>query len=255
MNLPRHRPSVWYFLSYVYATSLVMIEPLKMNGTAILVFANSSKEELKHKTIANGEILFNGLTKHTITTVSKTGLPYFHFTENEQEGSGFGERFVNAIAAIFEKGFERVITIGNDTPQLKVSDILRADRVLGQNKFVLGPSTDGGFYLMGLNKSHLNSKLLLALPWQTSRLAKSITDLFESKKIRVEFLRRLFDLDKPSDLRKVLLVYNSIPPHIFQLILEQLALFFTRFWHYIISSYFFIKSEYFNKGSPHLTSI
>jgi len=42
-----------------------MIEPLKMNGTAILVFANSSKEELKHKTIAMGKFCLTGLTKHT----------------------------------------------------------------------------------------------------------------------------------------------------------------------------------------------
>jgi len=232
-----------------------MFEPLKMNVTAILVFANSSKEELKHKAMGNGEILFDVLTKHTISIVSKTGLPYFHFTEKEQQGSNFGERFLNAITSVFDKGFERVITIGNDTPQLKTSDILDADRVLGLNKTVLGLSTDGGFYLMGLDKRNLNQELFLTLPWQTSQVASKIKSLFEVKRIQVQFLRRLSDLDNPSDLRKVLLGYKTIPDQIFQIILSLIALSITRFNYYRIYAYSVTLREYFNKGSPQSVSL
>ena len=57
--------------------------------TAIIIFANSSKEELKHKAIVNGQKLFDTLTGITVQTVKKTKLPYFHFTEKEQLGNSF----------------------------------------------------------------------------------------------------------------------------------------------------------------------
>ncbi len=124
--------------------------------TAILVFARSSKEETVHKSIYNGAQLFDSLTDYTLEIASKTHLPYFHFSEEQQIGDTFGERFINAIQAVFEKGYEQVITIGNDTPQLKVSHIIEAEKQLSSNKSVLGPSADSGFYLMGLHKSQFD---------------------------------------------------------------------------------------------------
>lgn len=115
-----------------------MLTPSKHNGTAILLFANSPEEDLNNKCIPNGNVLFSGLTKHTLSVIGQTEIPYFHFTEAEQVGNSFGERFVNAIQYIFNKGFDRVITIGNDTPQLRPADILKADRELGPNNCILG---------------------------------------------------------------------------------------------------------------------
>jgi hypothetical protein len=63
------------------------------NKTAILVFANSAREESKHKTIPGGEALFHGLTEHTLTIVKKTKLTYFHCTEQQQFGNSFYVRF------------------------------------------------------------------------------------------------------------------------------------------------------------------
>ena len=136
----------------------LMLEHYKIDRTAILIFANSSKEEMKYKAIPKGNILFDVLTEHTLNTARKTGLPYFLMSEKEQIGSSFGERFVNAISSIFELDFDMVITIGNDTPQLKSSDIVRASKLLGAKKSVLGPSRDGGFYLMGIHKSQFDAK-------------------------------------------------------------------------------------------------
>ena len=47
--------------------------------TAILVFAHSSQEELKHKKITNGTSLFDALTQQALKTVQRAGIPYFHF--------------------------------------------------------------------------------------------------------------------------------------------------------------------------------
>ena len=104
--------------------------------TAILVFANSSQEEISHKAIPKSGLLFDMLTQRTLKTVKKTKLPYFHLTEEHQVGDSFGERFTNAIQMVFTKGFEQIITIGNDTPQLRVSHILDASGHLENGKEV-----------------------------------------------------------------------------------------------------------------------
>ncbi|RTE54851.1 DUF2064 domain-containing protein [Arenibacter aquaticus] len=227
-----------------------MLKPSKHNGTAILLFANSPQEELNNKSIPNGNVLFSGLTKHTLSVVRQTEIPYFHLTEAEQEGNNFGERFVNAIHHIFNKGFDRVITVGNDTPQLRPADILKADRELDRNNCILGPSKDGGFYLLGLHKRHFNAPRFLALPWQTSSLLRSITALFQGLNIRVVKQRVLLDLDNMVDLnsimasctiwsyklRKLLLSFLTTV----QATLSLAVVFFNRYFqHY-----------YFNKGSP-----
>ena len=63
------------------------------------------------------------LNRHTIRQIEHSGLDYFHFTEKEQEGGDFGERFIHAIQSVFNKGYEYIITLGNDTPQLRTKHI------------------------------------------------------------------------------------------------------------------------------------
>ena len=227
-----------------------MFKPSKHNGIAILLFANSPDEELNNKSIPNGDVLFSGLTEHTLSVVRQTEIPYFHFTEAEQEGNSFGERFVNAIQHIFNKGFDRVITVGNDTPQLRPADILKADRELGRNNCILGPSKDGGFYLMGLHKSHFNADQFLALPWQTSRLLRNISALFQGLNIRVVKQRVLLDLDDLMDLNSIMAGFTIWSYKLRKLLLSFLttvqatstlaAVFFHRYF----------QNYYFNKGSP-----
>lgn len=108
---------------YVSLTTRKKIELNSLGTTAILVFANSAKEDLANKGISKGEQLFNILTTATLRKAKNTGLPVFHFSDENQIGNSFGERFTNAIASVFEKGFTSVITIGNDTPHLKTQQL------------------------------------------------------------------------------------------------------------------------------------
>lgn len=231
-----------------------MLTPSKHNGTAILLFANSPEEDLNNKCIPNGNVLFSGLTKHTLSVIRQTEIPYFHFTEAEQEGNSFGERFVNAIQYIFNKGFDRVITIGNDTPQLRPADILKADRELGPNNCILGPSKDGGFYLLGLHKSHFNSDQFLALPWQTSRLLRNISRLFQGLNIRVVKQRVLLDLDNLGDLNTIMAGCRIWSYKLWKLLLSFLPTVQANssLTPVFINHYF--GNYHYNKGSPFNTT-
>jgi len=62
-----------------------------------------------------------------------------------------------------------VITIGNDTPILKSHHIVEASRQLESKNVVLGPSLDGGFYLLGIHKTHFNREQFIDLPWQNEQ--------------------------------------------------------------------------------------
>lgn len=219
-------------------------------NTAILVFANSSQEEAKHKGIPKSQDLFDTLTAQTLKTVAKSQLPFFHFSENQQRGETFGERFTNAVDAVFQKGYRHVITIGNDAPQLKVSHIWEAEKQLQSKKFVLGPSTDGGFYLMGLHKSHFDAAEFKKLAWQTSSLCKQLFQKITKTNISVVRLEYLFDIDTVEDIKSLINYTYQVSEKIRFALLQVLNA--PKLQIRESSSYYnFLHSNvYRNKGSP-----
>ncbi|AXT62543.1 DUF2064 domain-containing protein [Aquimarina sp. AD10] len=186
--------------------------------TAILVFANSIQEELKNKAIIGGKALFSELNQKTILTAQRTGLPFFVYTEKEQRGHTFGERFVNAIQDVYDRGYENVITIGNDTPHLTKQHLIESVKQLENNKFVLGPSKDGGFYLMGLHKSQFNIDVFLKLPWQSRTLSKCISRLIKTAKIELVTLEILIDIDTISDIESISRFFRTLSVHLKKII-------------------------------------
>lgn len=223
---------------------------MKHNNTAILIFANTALEDASRKAIGNSEKLFHELNNHTIRTVQSTKLPYFHFTEDQQTGRTFGERFTNAIKDIFAQGFDNVITIGNDTPHLKTSQLVETAHKLQNEKFVLGPSKDGGFYLMGLHKSQFNEQLFVKLPWQSRTLAKKITRLLSKSKVKIVTLEVLQDIDSALDIPKILNTFKKIARNLIKLliVLNRTISVFTINHNRLVT--LFWSQKQFNKGSP-----
>jgi rSAM/selenodomain-associated transferase 1 len=67
------------------------------------------------------------------------------------QGEGdLGERMRLAFSGCFETGVERVVIIGTDCPSLGAEDVEEAVDLLEENTLVLGPATDGGYYLIGI---------------------------------------------------------------------------------------------------------
>ncbi|WP_027076575.1 TIGR04282 family arsenosugar biosynthesis glycosyltransferase [Maribacter antarcticus] len=221
-----------------------------LHKTAILVFSNSAAEELSHKAIPNGEVLFQTLTQETLQKANRTGLPYFHISEKEQKGSSFGERFTNAIQTVFEEGFECVITIGNDTPQLKTTHLLKTAAALKAGKTVLGPSLDGGFYLMGIHKSNFDKETFKRLPWQQSSIFNKISSLLDQTDSLLYQLPVLSDIDTIKDVKRLAYFKNSISSTVLYLLTLLLKL--DKALQTSVLSLFsatFLQQP-FNKGSP-----
>jgi glycosyltransferase A (GT-A) superfamily protein (DUF2064 family) len=147
-------------------------------------------------------------------------------------------------------GFDKVIAIGNDTPQLRASDIVRASGLIGAGNAVLGPSMDGGFYLIGLHKCQLDTMALKELPWKSNTLTNTIRALFEASNVHVWQLRALLDLDTHTDLKRVLKGLKNSAGKIFWLILTLITPVIEIIVQVYISLSLKFKSTYFNKGSP-----
>lgn len=221
--------------------------------TAVLVFAYSPLEEMLHKQIPKGDPFFNELTAHTLKTVEKSGLSYFHFTEHEQRGSNFGERFTNAIQAIFDHGFDKVITMGNDTPELKASQIINAAVHLDQQEFVLGQSTDGGFYLMGIHKTQFDADKFLEIPWQTNRTAAAVLHLIKENNTPIVTLESLSDLDCISDVLYFLNSNSKISTELRALLHSIIGIKSLPIKYKENNFSLTYGKSYYNKGSPLVT--
>ncbi|NVJ88798.1 MAG: DUF2064 domain-containing protein [Flavobacteriaceae bacterium] len=217
--------------------------------TAILIFANSASKEIENKPFLSFDAIAK-LNSQTKAIVEKTKLPYFHFSENDQIGDCFGERFTNAIQAIFDKGFENVIAIGNDTPHLKANHITIANQELQSKSLVLGPSKDGGFYLMGLQKKHFIKSTFLNFPWQTAELQHSINKLISTNNLKVSYLSILRDIDSFDDVKSIISSFHKISSDLITA-LRKLIFKSTPFFSYFLPKetiFFFLPN--FNKGSP-----
>ncbi|WP_394974384.1 DUF2064 domain-containing protein [uncultured Croceitalea sp.] len=220
------------------------------HNTAILIFAHSAAQEFEQKPFAKNTVLFEALNKETLTKVKKTGLPYFHFTEKEQFGDTFGERFVNAIQEVYEKGYKNVITIGNDSPQLKTSHLLEANKQLELGKTVLGPTFDGGFYLMGLQKSTFDASLFERLPWQRFGLFNRISQLFENSNSNLFRLPVFEDIDTERDVAIILNFTKTLSSFILLLLNKISSYLDTIFPKQENISHTNFSLSFYNKGSP-----
>ncbi|MEM8927385.1 MAG: DUF2064 domain-containing protein [Bacteroidota bacterium] len=174
------------------------------SNTAILVFALNPSEEVRRKKIRRGKVLFSSLHEHTLTEVKKTRLPFFQFKGACQKGNSFGERFSNAIQHLFDLGFTNVITLGNDCPQLSKRDILYTASKLALGQNVVAPSLDGGFNMLGIQKSAFNKAAFEKLPWQTEKLLDETLKYLRNFGYSPELLRAYSDVDSIMDLRRLL---------------------------------------------------
>lgn len=223
-----------------------------MHTTAVLVFANSSLEEMRHKTIKNGEVLFNSLTRRTLKEVEKSTLPYFHITEEHQKGTTFGERFTNAIKSVFDQGFEKVITVGNDTPHLQSGHIQAAAEALIEGRTVLGPSLDGGFYLMGIHQANFDADDFIHLPWQNRSLLRTLIEKLEVNECSIFKLPVFEDIDTIYSIQRLSNYISTLSISLISIFSDCL--------NTINHTVFFIGTFYssislqltLNKGSPHL---
>ena len=116
----------------------------------------------------------------------------------DQRGKDLGEKFINAFNDRFREGYTKVVIIGSDSPTIPVEYIRQAFRELDKKDFVLGPCTDGGYYLVGARK--ISEKVFMGIPWDSSDVLNRTLDKLHSNKVRFSLLPFWYDVDDMDDL-------------------------------------------------------
>lgn len=119
------------------------------------------------------------------------------YTKKLQKGEDLGERMKNAFAEGFKNGYSKIAIIGSDLFDITSEEIAEAFDKLNEADFVVGPATDGGYYLIGMRC--LNTSIFVDKQWGTSTvLQETLKDLSAES---VSLLGEKNDVDHYSDIK------------------------------------------------------
>jgi rSAM/selenodomain-associated transferase 1 len=120
-----------------------------------------------------------------------------------QTGSDLGARMAGTFERLFARGFTAVVMVGADSPTLPPDYLRAAVRTLGAGTVdgVLGPSDDGGYYLIGLRAPC--PELFAGVPWSTGRVLAETLERGRRAGWRLGSLPGWYDVDSVEDLRRL----------------------------------------------------
>lgn len=117
-----------------------------------------------------------------------------------QRGEIMGDRLGNACGSLKDGGAEKILLIGADVPGLTPEILRRALLLLDDKDLVLGPSPDGGYYLIGMKE--YQEEIFLGIPWSSPQvLGRTLTNADQLGLSRA-FLPTLLDIDTVEDWEK-----------------------------------------------------
>ncbi len=120
------------------------------------------------------------------------------FRKKLQKGDDLGMRMKNAFQELFSMGYEKVLIVGTDIYELTQQDIEEAFTQLKDNKFVIGPAEDGGYYLLGMKE--INLPVFENKNWGTQTVLQDTLNDLQNEKV-VLFPKKN-DIDRYEDITK-----------------------------------------------------
>ena len=147
-----------------------------------------------------------------------------------QRGEKFGERLYFAVEDLIKCGFESVCLIDSDSPTVPGKNLQQAVELLsmGEDRVVLGPTEDGGYYLIGVKKPHHH--LFDRIDWSTERVLNQTMQRATEIGLEVKLLPTGYDVDDGASLRRLCeeLLTSTMSSHIAPYTREFLASFVER---------------------------
>jgi uncharacterized protein len=172
------------------------------------------------KTIGNefAVKIYKIFAEHTFRELLKTNtiVPYLFFTEKNdrekiqkwtgskfllelQEGNDLGDRMYNACKKVIDKGSKKTVIIGTDIPDISSEIIRKAVKALDNSDVVIGPSNDGGYYLLGMKKLH--RALFSGIEWSSESVLSLTVEKLNILNLSYSMLPELIDVDTEDDLK------------------------------------------------------
>lgn len=201
-------------------------------STAILIFTQEASKEATRKMLTPSKnqgvnrLVFdklNHFVERTVTeAASKTNnLQVFHSKQLiKASNRSFGQQLSAAIQVVFERGFEKVICIGNDCPALNKNRILEATEKLQVVDTVVGPDNRGGVYLLGISSKSFKPDVFENLAWQSEKMLESFIEQYANETVLL--LEALSDIHTFHELQ-IYTASRSFITFLIQLIEQAIA--------------------------------
>lgn len=170
--------------------------------------------------------LYKIFAEHTFKEILKadSALPYLFFTDKDdrgrikdwagagfflelQEGDDLGEKMYNAFKKVIDRNSVKTIILGTDIPDLSCNIISKATKALDNSDIVIGPSNDGGYYLLGMKK--LYKGLFTNIKWSENSVFHSTLEKINTLNLSYSILPELIDIDTEDDLKIWLSKYSN----------------------------------------------
>ncbi len=151
------------------------------------------------------------LTRKTTLQVSANRYLFYHlrakndewlekdFTKRLQHGRDLGEKMSTAFAHVLHSN-NKVVIIGSDCPRISPDMINKAYACLDSNDLVIGPTYDGGYYLLGMKTLH--SDIFQGIAWSTDKVFEQTIAKVEKLNLSFQILPKLSDVDYIEDWNK-----------------------------------------------------
>lgn len=120
-----------------------------------------------------------------------------------QTGNDLGERLTSATQWAAKNGYDKILLVGSDSPTLPLPYISQAIDGLDYSDIVIGPSMDGGYYLIGFSTEGLNEKvpsIFDDIVWSTSQVFQQTVKRISTINKTLKLLPLWYDIDTPEDL-------------------------------------------------------
>lgn len=125
-----------------------------------------------------------------------------------QRGSDLGSRMYNAFAECFAEGLRSAVIIGSDIPDLPRGFIEEAFEALDGHDAVIGPSRDGGYYLIGFSKNSFCQSVFENMAWSTEGVFEETLQRLRQEEVSVHVLPAWRDVDTCEDLHVLMREYD-----------------------------------------------
>jgi uncharacterized protein len=142
-----------------------------------------------------------------------------------QRGADLGDRLANSLGELLSQGHRGALAIDSDTPTLPLAFLQQALDLIVTPEIdvVLGPTEDGGYYLIGLRAVH--RELFEAMAWSTPQVLSETIRRADAKGLRVACLPPWYDIDSPDDLARLRMALaasdGGAPRHTRKFLLER----------------------------------
>lgn len=144
-------------------------------------------------------------TRIELSVASPADAPFFaeafpELVVRPQIKGDLGQRMKASFEQAFAEGAETAVLTGSDIPGLDAESVRAAFDALESAPVVLGPSNDGGYYLIGMRAP--GADLFRGIAWSTARVLTQTEALAQARDLAITYLPKRSDIDVAADWKR-----------------------------------------------------